>query len=310
MLPMRDPHPIVIDCDPGIDDALALLLAAASPELRLLAVTCVAGNRPVAITAANACRILDAAGRSDVPVYAGSARPIAQVQPRCNLVHGEDGLGGVSLAGQREPVAGHAVDQLDALLMAHAPDSVTVVAMGPLTNLALAEIRRPGLLRRARAVVVMGGAAFCPGNVRPTAEFNFYADPVAAHVVLAAGAALTLFGLDVTSKAVMSPEWIASFAALGTRCGAATHGMLKAYAALDPLLHDACPVAYLLQPELFAGQHCAVSVDWREGPTEGQLLAWPSEHADKPFAANAEVVTELDCARLLTLVRERIARLP
>jgi purine nucleosidase len=105
---------------------------------------------------------------------------------------------------------------------------------------------------------------FCPGNVRPAAEFNSHADPVAAHVVPAAGAALTLFGLDVTSKAVMSPEWIAL---LGTRCGAgaATHGMLKAYAALDPLLHDACPVAYLLQPELFGGQHCAVSVDWREG---------------------------------------------
>ena len=310
MLPHRDPHPIVIDCDPGIDDALALLLAAASPELRLLAVTCVAGNRPVAITAANACRILDAAGRSDVPVYAGSVRPIAQAQPRCNLVHGEDGLGGVSLASQREPAASHAADQLDALLMGHAPDSVSVVAMGPLTNLALAEIRRPGLLCRARAVLVMGGAAFCPGNVRPTAEFNFYADPVAAHVVLSAGAALTLFGLDVTSKAVMSSEWIDSFAALGTRCGVATHGMLKAYAALDPLLHDACPVAYLLQPELFGGQRCTVAVDWREGPTEGQLLAWLPEQTDRPFAANAEVLTELDCAPLLALVRERIARLP
>jgi len=100
---MRDPLPIVIDCDPGIDDALALLLAAASPELRLLAVTCVAGNRPVPITAANACRILDAAGRSDVPVYAGSARPIAHAQPRCNLVHGEDGLGGIPLVGERKP---------------------------------------------------------------------------------------------------------------------------------------------------------------------------------------------------------------
>jgi len=216
----------------------------------------------------------------------------------------------VPLVGQRAPAAGHAVDQLDALLMGHAPDSVTVVAMGPLTNLAMAEIRRPGLLCRARSVLVMGGAAFCPGNVRPTAEFNFYADPMAAHVVLAAGAALTLFGLDVTSKAVMSHEWIESFAALGTRCGLATHGMLKAYAAVDPLLHDACPVAYLLQPELFGGQRCAVSVDWREGPTEGQLLAWPSEHAGRPLAANAEVVTELDCARLLTLVQERIARLP
>ena len=218
--------------------------------------------------------------------------------------------GGVRLPSHRGPANEHAVDALDRLLMKAPLGSVTLVAMAPLTNLALAEIRRPGILRRAGALVVMGGAAFCPGNVKPTAEFNFYADPVAAHVVLSAGAALTLFGLDVTSKAVMPPEWIASFAALETRSGAAAHGMLQAYAALDPLLHDACPVAYLLAPELFQGERCAVSVDWREGPTEGQLLARRTEHENTPIEPNAQVMTGVDCGRLLTLVRERIARLP
>jgi purine nucleosidase len=306
----REPRPIVIDCDPGIDDALALLLAAASPELNLLAVSCVAGNRPVDVTAMNACRLLDAAGRRDVPVWAGCSRPIAATEARCNLVHGEDGLGGVDLPTLRRPDEGHAVDMLNALLMQHAPGTVTVIAMAPLTNLAVAEIRRPGLLKRAREVLVMGGAAFCPGNVRPTAEFNFFADPVAAHVVVSAGAALTLFGLDVTSQAVMSPEWIDSFGALGTTCGRVARSMLRAYAAFDPLLHDACPVAFAIESDLFGGKPCSVAVDWRAGFTEGQLLAWSPEDSSRPIdAPTARIMTHVDQPRLLQLVHERIARL-
>ena len=302
--------PIIIDCDPGIDDALALFLAAGSPELDLLAVTTVAGNRPVDITTANACRLLDLAGRQSVPVHAGCARPLAYPAPRCNLVHGADGLGGIALPLLRGPDPQHACDRLTQQLLQSAPGTLTLVALGPLTNLAMVEVKTPGALRRARALLIMGGAAFCPGNITPSAEFNFHADPLAAHVVMGAGAEVKLFGLDVTSRAVMPPEWIASLGERGTRCGAAAGAMLAAYAAVDPLLHDACPVAYLLDPEIFGGEPSAVSVDWRPGPTEGHSTVWPVTRDDKPFPPNAQVFTELAITRLLALVSERILRLP
>jgi purine nucleosidase len=302
--------PLVIDCDPGIDDALALMLAAASPEFDWLGVTCVAGNRPLAITTDNASRILAVAGRGDVPVFAGSARPIAYAEARCNLVHGADGLGGAVLPAGRPPDPQHAVDFLVGLLESRPPDTVTLVAIGPLTNLALAELHRPGLLRRTKAVLVMGGAAFVPGNISPAAEFNFYADAVAAHVVCSAGARLTLFGLDVTGQAHMPPDWIDAFALLPSESGRAAHHMLQAYAALDPLLHDACPVAYLLRPEAFRGALCGVAIDWQPGPDEGRLLATPAGAAPPSSPTGALVMTDVDTALLLDLVRQRITLLP
>jgi len=301
---------LIIDCDPGIDDALALLLACGSPEFELLGVTTVAGNRPVDITSFNACCLLDLAGREQVPVFAGAARPLAQAQPRCNLFHGADGLGGVQLATDRAPAGEHASDFIARTLLQEPAGTVTLVAMGPLTNLALAEIKHPGVLRRSKSLVIMGGAAFQPGNVTPCAEFNFHADPLAAHTVMDAGQQVHLFGLDVTSKAVMSDTWIATLAELDTRCGRAAHAMLKAYALEDALLHDACPVAWLLEPALFTGEACAVSVDWRPGITEGQSCAWPAWRGQAPERMNAMVYTGVAGPQLLALVRERVARLP
>jgi len=297
---------IIIDCDPGIDDALALLLAAASPELQLLAVTCVAGNRPVDTTTANARRVLDLAGAWRVPVYRGSGRPLAHPEPRCNEVHGLDGLGGIALPPARSSIERHAVDCLFDTLSRCPPGTVTIVAIGPLTNLALAELRHPGLLRRAACLAIMGGAAYCAGNVSPHAEFNFYADALAAHVVLGAGARVQLFGLDVTSQAVMDPAWVRSLAALPGAAARAAHEMLQAYAAADPLLHDACPVAWLIEPRLFESRPHVAAVEWRDAITEGQLRATPTDDAAQ---ANIELVTQVDNARLLALVRERLARL-
>jgi purine nucleosidase len=301
--------PVLLDCDPGIDDAIALLLAAASPEITLEAVTTVAGNRPVATTADNASRLLALAGRGDVPVHAGCAHAITAVQPRCNLVHGEDGLGGVALPKGKPLSEIHAVDAIANLLLSRAPGTLTVIAVGPLTNLALAEIRHPGILRRAHALLVMGGAAFCPGNITPAAEFNFYADPVAAHVVVSAGAPLTLFGLDVTSQATMSPGWIASLRTLESRSALAAHEMLKAYAFEDPLLHDACPVAWLLDPSLFEARSCDLTVDWAPGPNEGHLTAREAEPCT-PSSPPAQLVTGLRAGPLFELVARRLARLP
>jgi purine nucleosidase len=302
--------PIIIDCDPGIDDALALLVAAGSREFEILGVTTVAGNRPLEVTSLNACRVLDAALREDVPVYSGCPRPLTHSAPRCNLVHGEDGLGGVTMPTRRSPAPAHATHFLVETLRDAPIGSITLVAVGPLTNLAVAEVMHPGILRRAQSLLVMGGAAFRPGNVTSSAEFNFYADALAAHIVMQSGIEVKLFGLDVTSKAKMSADWIASFDKLHTSCGAAVRGMLESYASLEPLLHDACPVACLLDPTLFSGEPCSVAVSWQHGPAEGHTTVWRGARKDKPFPPNAVVVTNVDCARLLALVRERIALLP
>jgi len=301
---------IIIDCDPGIDDALALLLAAGSVELEILAVTTVAGNRPAPVTAANARKILDLAGKFAVPVYAGAARPFGGSDARCNLVHGEDGLGGVVLAAAGAVAPGHAAQKLVQLLQEHPAGTLELVAVGPLTNLALAEMLSPGVLRRARRLLIMGGAVQVPGNITPAAEFNFYADPQAAHIVLGARAEIVLFPLDVTGKAIMDDAWIGSFSALGSRSGRAAAAMLAAYAAQDPLLHDACPVAYLLEPGLFSGAPCEVAVDWRSGPTEGHVLAYVEERRGAAFAPNTLVITGVHNADLLALVHRRIAALP
>jgi purine nucleosidase len=300
--------PLIVDCDPGIDDALALLLAAASPEFELLAVTAVAGNRPVETTSRNACRILELAGRAEVPVHAGASRMLAHPQARSNLVHGEDGLGGVPLPASRGPQVPAAYDALIQQLTTAPKDSVAIAALGPLTNLALAELRNPGVLRRAKVLAIMGGAAFCGGNITPDAEFNFYADPVAAHVVLTSGARIALFPLDVTSQVHMTADWIASFTR-ERRAAAAARAMLEAYSFVDPLLHDACPIAWLVDPTLFDGSECSVAVSWGPGPHEGQTTVWDATRNDRPFAPNATVFTRTQPERLLSLVRRRIESL-
>ena len=301
---------VIIDCDPGIDDALALLLAAGLPDVELLAVTAVAGNRPVHTTALNARRVLDLAGLAAVPVYAGASRPFGYAAARCNLVHGEDGLGGVALPAAGQVAPGHAAIRLAELLAAAPAGTIDLVAIGPLTNLALCEMLAPGSLARARRLLVMGGALRVPGNITPAAEFNFFADPAAARMVCEAGAELLLFPLDVTGQAVMHPDWIAGFARVANACGRAAGAMLEAYALLDPLLHDACPVAWLARPDLFQAEECHLQVDWRDGPSAGHVQAWFRGRDDSPGAFNVRAMTALDNDGLLALVADAIGRLP
>ena len=301
---------VILDCDPGIDDALALLLAAGLPAIELLAVTAVAGNRPVEVTAANARGILDLAGLHAVPVFAGAAKPFGYCEPRWNLVHGAAGLGGVALGPSRPVQDGHAAVRIAELLREAPAGSIDLVAVGPLTNVALCEALHPGILRRARRVLVMGGALQVPGNVTPAAEFNFYADPVAARMVLASGAEVLLFPLDVTGKAVMDPAWIAAFGSAPNACGRTAGAMLEAYAALDPLLHDVCPVAWLADPSLFSGAPCHVQVDWREGASAGHVQAWFAHRDDAPGPHNVQAMHSVRNAELLALVAGAIGRLP
>lgn len=302
------PTSVLIDCDPGIDDALALLLAAGTPALQVRAVTTVAGNRPAAQTALNARRVLDLAGATGVPVHPGCERSLAQAAPRNNLVHGDDGLGGAVLP-QRTPLAdGHAVDVLLHALTADDAAHLHLIALGPLTNLALAELRAPGLLRRAARIDIMGGAAFCPGNVTPHAEFNFWADPLAAQVVLASGARLRIFGLDVTNQARMSAAWIDSLARLPGPAARAAHTMLGAYSGIDALLHDVCPVAAVLAPALFGGSRHRVGVQWRDPTAEGRLLVDDAASAAGE-TGQAEVITQVDAEALFAHVDAALRRL-
>jgi purine nucleosidase len=239
-------------------------------------------------------------------VYGGSAQPLSGTPARCNLVHGEDGLGGVQLPAGQPAAQADAVDYLCGRLRAAEPPSL--IALGPLTNLAKAEALSPGLLRGAPEILVMGGAFFCPGNVVPHAEFNFYADPDAARVVLASGARLVLFGLDVTSQAVMPAAWISALREIGSPAATAAYLMLEKYAHEDPLLHDVCPVAFAMRPGLFelrAATASIVTTGAEEGRSVATLL--PKNESD---GAGLRIALKIDTAGLLRTVHESIAALP
>jgi len=303
--PMGAPRAIVIDCDPGVDDAVALLVALASPEaLEVRAVTAVAGNVALARTADNARRLCAFAGRADVPVFAGCARPILGEAGDAAHVHGDDGLAGLSLPEPDTPLApGHAVDALIACLTgAEAP--LTLVALGPLTNLALAIVKAPEIVPRIGEIALMGGAV-AGGNVTPTAEFNIHCDPCAAAVVLGSGAPIAMIGLDVTRQAVASANRIAAIEALANPVARAVAAMLRGHRGEDgagpALVHDACVIAYLLAPGLFTFRPMAVSVRL-EGPERARTLAEPDP------ASPLRIAETVEADDLFALLTERLGR--
>lgn len=309
------PHRIVLDCDPGQDDAVAILLALASPdEIETLAVTVVAGNVPLALTQRNARQIVELAGRKDVPVHPGCARPLARPLETAEYVHGETGLNGVSLPEPAHPPApAHAVDAIIGLVMREPPGSVTLCPVGPLTNVAMAMLKEPRLAARLKEIVLMGGAIGL-GNVTPAAEFNIYVDPEAASVVFGSGVPLTMLGLDVTHQFLVTPERLARLKAMGTRVGLACHGMLDFFNRFDTArykvpgapLHDPCVILYLLRPDLFRGKACKVEIE-TEGRSAGRTNVhwWPR----RPVEPNANVIGEVDAEPLFELLLERLARL-
>jgi purine nucleosidase len=308
-------HSIIIDCDPGQDDAVALLLALACPdEIELLAVTAVAGNVPLALTSRNARQLVELSGRTDVPVYAGCAGPLFRRLETAEYVHGSTGLNGVELPEPSVPLRDeHAVDAIVDIVRGRPAGAVTLCPIGPLTNVALAFAKAPDIVPRLRGVVLMGGAIGL-GNVTPAAEFNIYVDPHAAAAVFGSGAPLTMLGLDVTHKALVTPERLERFGALGTPAGAACRGMLDFYNRFDRArygfagapLHDPCVIAYLLRPDLFTGKDCRVEVE-TEGGSAGRTNVhwWPRE----PQVPNAHVVEDLDAEAFFALLHDRIGRL-
>ncbi len=306
------PRPLIIDCDPGRDDAVALFLALAAPEtLETLAVTTVAGNVPLALTAANARRVCAFAGRAEVPVHAGCPRPILRPLVTAPHVHGESGIAGLDLPPAAAPRApGHAVDALVDILTARrrarlAP--VTIAALGPLTNLALAIVKAPEILEGVREIVLMGGSLGA-GNVTPAAEFNIHVDPHAAAVVFEAGAPLTMIGLDVTRRTGASGSRIAALRARGGRVGAAVADMLAhgppAREGGAPLLHDVCVIAHLLDPGLIETRAMRIAVETAEGAETGRTRAVSDERG-----GDVRVAVDIDADGLYRLLADRLARL-
>lgn len=262
---------LIIDCDPGQDDAVNLLLALSAPdELDVLGITAVAGNVPLDLTERNARLMCDIAGREDVGVYAGCSRPVVRELVTAENVHGRTGIDGVEIVAPRTPLgAQHAVDFIVETLVAAEPESVTLVPTGPLTNVAMAFVKQPAILAAVREIVLMGGAMRESGNTTPSAEFNMLVDPHAADVVFRSGQPITMMGLDVTHQVLASTERVRRIRALGNRAAAATAGMLEFFSRHDSAkygadgapLHDPCTVAWLLQPGLFRGRMCNVAVE-------------------------------------------------
>ena len=308
---------VILDCDPGLDDAIALLVALASPEeIDLLGVTCIAGNVPLPLILRNARIVVELSGRRDVPVFAGCARPMRRPLATGERVHGKTGLDGYAWPEPTLPVAeGHAVEFIIDTCLAAEDGSITLCPIGPMTNVATAIRREPGILPKLREIAFMGGAVLGRGNVTQVAEFNIRADPHAADIVLRSGAPLTMFGLDVTHKAITTPDRLAAIRAIGTPVSDAAAGMLSFYDRCDverygapgAPLHDPCVVAWLLRPELFRGKDCHVAVETESELTVGQTVAdWWGVTGKKP---NCRVMTDIDADGYYALIRERLARL-
>lgn len=305
--------PVLIDCDPGQDDAVMLMLAMASPELDILAITAVAGNVPLARTEANARRIRDLMRRPEIPVHAGCDRPLARPLRIAAHIHGADGLQGLDLPPPAAPLApGHAADAIIDILRAR--DDVVLCPVGPLTNIAAALIKAPDIATRARRIVLMGGAV-AGGNVTPVAEYNIHADPEAADIVFRSGARITMIGLDCTHRALLGPMELAALARAGTPAARATVAMFDRPDSWTPHLHggrpgapvhDACVIGYLLAPQHFAGRDCHVAIETRSDLTLGQTVVdWHGRHGR---AANAEVIGDVDARGFLNDLVARLSR--
>ncbi|MBH3426157.1 nucleoside hydrolase [Pseudomonas alkylphenolica] len=316
-LMLRPSVDLIIDTDPGADDVVALLLAMASPEtLNILAITTVAGNVRLDKTSRNARLAREWGGREEIPVYAGASRPLLRAPVYAADIHGEEGLPGVAVHEPRQGLAqGGAVSYLIDTLGAAEPHSITVAMLGPQTNLALAMIQAPHIALGIKEVVVMGGAHFNGGNITPVAEFNLFADPEAAEVVLSSGVKLTYLPLDLTHTLLTSDARIQQLAALGNQAGRVVVDILNAYVATDMQryslpggpVHDASVIAYLLKPELFAGRQIYLQVDSREGPTYGQTIADWHNALGQP--GNVTWIASADAQGFFDLLSTRLARL-
>lgn len=313
---MSEPRKIIIDTDPGQDDAAAIMLALGSPELDILGITTVAGNVPLARTSCNARIILEFCSRTDVKVYAGADKPIARPLITAEHVHGKTGLDGPELHEPRMPLeAQHAVDLIIETLRHEPAGTVTLCTLGPLTNIATALEKAPDIAGRVRELVMMGGGFFEGGNITPAAEFNIYVDPEAAAAVFKSGIPIVMMPLDVTHKVLTLKSRVAGLRAIGSRPAKALVEMLDFFERFDVEkygsdggpLHDPTVIAYLLKPELFSGRNCNVEIETASPLTIGMTVVDWWQVTDRKH--NARVMKDVDADGFFALLAERVGRL-
>lgn len=307
---------IIIDTDPGQDDAVAILLALASPELDVLGITAVAGNSPLARTEINARAVCEVAGKPETRVFAGSIRPLVRPLVTAEEVHGKTGLDGYDLPVPTMPLQKqHGVDFIVETLLAEEPGTVTLCPLGPLTNIAAALIREPNIAARVKEIVLMGGGYFEGGNITPSAEFNIYVDPHAAAVVFQSGIPITMMPLDVTHKVLTTEKRIAAIRGIGTKAGEVVAAWLEFFERHDEAkygtdggpLHDPNVIAYLLKPELYSGRHCNVEIEIGSELTIGETVVDWWGVTDRP--KNAVFVRDVDADGFFALLTERLKNL-
>ena len=307
---------IIIDTDPGQDDAFAILLAFASPELEVLGICAVAGNVPLALTERNARIICELAGRAQMQVFAGCDRPMKRKLVTAEHVHGKTGLDGPQLPVPTMPLAArHGVDFIVETLRREPAKTVTLCALGPLTNIGAAFLKAPDIIEKVDQIVLMGGAYFEVGNITPAAEFNIYVDPEAAEIVFKSGIDLVVMPLDVTHKVVATRARVEAFRALGTEVGRMTAAWADFFERFDKEkygsngapLHDPTVIAYLLKPELFQGRHVNVEIETVSELTMGMTVADWWGVTDR--AANALFIGSVNADGFFDLLTERLGRL-
>jgi len=311
------PKPVIIDCDPGTDDAIALWLAMAAPELDVRLVTVAGGNVGLDRTTANARAVLGLTGQPEgqaVPIVAGSPRALLADFREEPAVHGADGLGGVLLPPGPPLAPGIAADAIRDVLRAAAPGSVTVIGLGPVTNLALAFATEPALADRVAEIVLMSGA-FSEGNITPAAEFNAWNDPEALAVLLKLGRPLAIATLDLTGQALVTPAVVEELAARrGGACLAAAVAILRAMPASKRFghrgfpLHDPCAIAWAIAPGLFGARPAYAEMDLAPGPSRGRTVFDRWERLGRP--ANVTLMETLDAPAFFALLGDRLAALP
>ena len=307
---------IIIDTDPGQDDAVAILLALASPELNVLGITCVAGNVPLTRTTHNARQVCELAGRLDVLVFAGCEQPMGRGLVTAEHVHGTTGLDGATLPEPQMPMQTEGgVDFLIKSLREAPKKSITLCALGPLTNIGTALLKAPDIADNVCQIVLMGGAYFEVGNISPAAEFNIFVDPEAADIVFKSGIDLVVAPLDVTHKALTSNAWIKELRAKNNHVCDTVAGWTDFFERFDSdkygtqgaPLHDPCVIAYLIAPGLFTGRHINVQIETQSPLTRGMTVADWWRVTDRP--ANALFLGDIDAAGYFSLITERVAQL-
>lgn len=314
------PRQIIIDTDPGIDDAMAIFYALASPELHVVGLTTVFGNAHVEVCTANAIRILDIAGHADIPVAQGAGRPLAMAyRGPADFVHGVNGLADVDLAPPSRTA--HSLDAAHFIIeqVMAAPGEITLVPIGPLTNIALAMLLCPELPQHLAGMVIMGGNAFVPGNASPAAEANILNDPEAADLVFGADCPIVMCGLDVTERTVMSSEQIAGIAGIGNERARMAAAILPYYRDFhvshggpDGIhVHDSTCISYLLAPQHYGVRHHPIRVDTGHGVGRGKT--WPTTRhalAEGPWAGRRSItiLTEVDAPAVVALELQHLAR--